>query len=137
MPPDSAHALLRTLLGENPGLEPLTALLVERTEGNPFFLEEMVQTLVETHALVGERRAHQLARPIDTVEVPATVQAVLAARIDRLPPEARRLLEAASVIGKDAPFALLQAITELPEDTLRRGLATLQAMQRWSATQPR
>ena len=125
LPPESAHALLRTLLGDDPGLERLTALLVERTEGNPFFLEEIVQTLVETDALVGERGAHQLARPIDTVQVPATVQAVLAARIDRLPPEARRLLEAASVIGKDAPSALLQAITELPEDALRRGLAHL------------
>jgi DNA-binding NtrC family response regulator/tetratricopeptide (TPR) repeat protein len=126
LPPESAHTLLRTLLGEDPGLERLTALLVERTDGNPFFLEEIVQTLVETGALSGERGAHYLARPIDTVEVPATVQAVLAARIDRLPPEERHLLEAASVIGKDAPFALLQAITELPEDALRRGLATLQ-----------
>src|SRR5262249_31895816 len=125
----SAQALLRTLLGEDPGLERLTALLVERTEGNPFFLEEIVQTLVETSALVGARGAHQLARPIDTVEVPATVQAVLAARIDRLPPEARRLLEAASVIGKDASFALLQAITDLPEDALRRGIATVQAAE--------
>ncbi len=113
LPPESAHALLRTLLGDDPGLERLTTLLVERTEGNPFFLEEIVQTLVETDALVGERGAHQLARPIDTVQVPATVQAVLAARIDRLPPEARHLLEAASVIGKDAPSALIQAITEL------------------------
>ena len=129
LPPESAHALLRTLLGEDPSLERLTALLVERTEGNPFFLEEIVQTLVETDALVGDRGAHQLARPIDTVQLPETVQAVLTARIDRLPPEARRLLEAASVIGKDAPFALLQAITELHEDALRRGLVTLQAAE--------
>jgi tetratricopeptide (TPR) repeat protein len=88
-----------------------------------------VQTLVETGALGGERGAHHLARPIDTIQVPATVEAVLAARIDRLPPEARRLLQAASVVGKDVPFALLQAIAEVPEDALRRGLATLQAAE--------
>jgi DNA-binding NtrC family response regulator/tetratricopeptide (TPR) repeat protein len=129
LPPDSAHELLRTLLGEDPGLERLVALLVDRTDGNPFFLEEIVQTLEETGALSGERGAHLLARPIDTVEVPPTVQAVLSARIDRLLPEARRLLEAASVIGKDVPYALLQTITELAEATLRRGLASLQAAE--------
>ena len=122
LPPESAHALLHSLLGHDPELQRLKALLIERTEGNPFFLEETVQTLAETGALVGERGAHRLARPIDAVEVPASVQAVLAARIDRLPAETRRLLEAASVIGKDAPLALLQALTELPEDALRRGL---------------
>ena len=127
LPPDSAHELLSTLLGEGPELERLAALLVDRTDGNPFFLEEMVQTLVEIGALSGERGARQLARPIDSVEVPATVQAVLSARIDRLPAEERHLLEAASVIGKDAPFALLEGIAELPEDALRHGLATLQA----------
>jgi tetratricopeptide (TPR) repeat protein len=129
LPPESAHELLRTLIGQAPGLERLAALLVDRTDGNPFFLEEMVQTLVETGALSGERGMLQLARSIDNVEVPPTVQAVLSARIDRLPAEERRLLEAASVIGKDAPFALLQAITELPEDLLRRRLATLQAAE--------
>ena len=88
-----------------------------------------MQTLVETDTLGGERGAHHLARPIDTIQVPATVEAVLAARIDRLPPEARRLLQAASVVGKDVPFALLQAIADVPEDALRRGLATLQAAE--------
>jgi len=129
LPPESAQALLGSLLGHDPELHRLKTLLIERTEGNPFFLEETVQTLAETGALVGERGAHRLTRSIDTVEVPATVQAVLTARIDRLPPAERRLLEAASVIGKDAQFALLKAITELPEDSLQRGLATLQAAE--------
>jgi predicted ATPase len=124
---ESAQTLLRTLLGDNPELERLTALLIERTEGNPFFLEETVQTLVETKALGGERGAHVLARPIDTIEVPGTVEAVLAARIDRLSLEAKRLLQAASVIGTDVPVALLKAIAEAPEDVLRSGLTTLQA----------
>jgi tetratricopeptide (TPR) repeat protein len=129
LPPERARELLQALLGQDAGLQRLTALLVERTEGNPFFLEETVQTLVETGALGGERGAHHLARPIDTIEVPATVEAVLAARVDRLDPEAKRLLQAAAVIGRDVPFALLQAIADVPEDALRRGLATLQAAE--------
>ena len=130
MPPESAEELLEALLGDDPGLEPLTALLIERTEGNPFFLEETVRTLVETERPGWSSGArYRLARPIDAIQVPATVQAVLAARIDRLPPEAKRLLQAAAVIGKDVPFALLQAIAEPAEDALRRGLATLQAAE--------
>ena len=85
-------------------------LLIERTEGNPFFLEESVRALVETGALVGERGAYRLGAVARRIQVPATVQAVLAARIDRLPPEDKRLLQTAAVIGKDVPFALLQAI---------------------------
>ena len=61
--------------------------------------------------------------------MPPTVQAVLAARIDRLPPEEKRLLQTAAVLGKDVPFALLQAIAEVPEDTLRLGLTHLQAAE--------
>ena len=70
-----------------------------------------------------------LARPFESTQVPATVQAVLAARIDRLAPEDKRLLQAAAVIGKDVPYPLLQAIAELPEDALRQGLARLQAAE--------
>ena len=99
-------------------------MLVKR--GNPFFLEETVRTLVETGALEGERGAYRLTRPVETLQVPATVQTVLSARIDRLPPEEKRLLQAASVIGKHVPYSILAAITEQPEDTLRRGLAHLQ-----------
>src|SRR5438067_2228108 len=105
----------------------LKRLLVERTEGNPFFLEEGVQSLVETGELVGERGGYRLAQPVAATQVPATVQAVLAARIDRLAPEDKRLLQSAAVIGKDVPHPLLQAIAELPEERLRQGLARLQA----------
>ena len=77
--------------------------------------------------LTGERGAYRLAHALPGIQVPATVQAVLAARIDRLAAEEKRLLQAAAVIGKDVPFAVLQAIAEVPEDVLRRGLATLQA----------
>ena len=104
-------------------------MLIERTEGNPFFLEESVRTLVETQVLVGERGAYRLAKAPDAWQIPATAQAILAARIDRLAPEDKRLLQAASVIGKDVPFALLQAIADVPEDSLRRGLSHLQAAE--------
>jgi predicted ATPase len=103
--------------------------LIARTEGNPFFLEESVRTLVETGVLVGEPSAYRLAQAILTVQVPATMQAVLAARIDRLPPEEKRLLQTAAVIGTEVPLSLLQAIAELPEEVLHRGLAHLQAAE--------
>ena len=129
LPPASADELLRPLLGDDPSLAPLKTLLIERTEGNPFFLEESVHTLVETGGLVGEPGAYRLAQALPTIQVPATVQAVLAARIDRLPPEEKRLLQTAAVIGHEVPLPLLQAIAELPEDALHRGLAHLQAAE--------
>src|SRR6185436_16331438 len=102
-------------------------LLIERTEGNPFFLEESVRTLVETKVLVGERGRYRLGGSLEITRVPATVHAVLAARIDRLSSEDKRLLQSAAVIGKDVPFVLLHAIAELSEEELRRGLGRLQA----------
>ena len=124
LPAESAGELLEALLGDDPGLGPLKQLLVRR--GNPFFLEETIQTLVETGTLVGERGRYRLTQPVQTIQVPATVQVMLAARIDRLLPEDKRLLQVAAVIGKDVPFALLQAVAELPDDALRRGLDHLQ-----------
>ena len=133
LPAESAAELLAALLGPDPGLAPLTQMLVKR--GNPFFLEETVRTLVETGALAGERGAYRLTRPVEALQVPATVQTILAARIDRLPPEEKRLLQAASVIGKDVPYALLAAIAEQPEEALRRGLAHLQEAEFLHETQ--
>ena len=129
LPPASADALLQALLGDDPSLAPLKQLLIARTEGNPFFLEESVRTLVETGVLVGESGAYRLAQALPAIQVPATVQAVLAARIDRLPPEEKRLLQTAAVIGTEVPLPLLQAIAELPEAALHRGLAHLQAAE--------
>jgi predicted ATPase len=125
LPPTSAAAILQALLGDGPSLAPLTSLLIARTEGNPFFLEESVRTLVETAVLVGTPGAYRLVQPLQGMPVPATVQAVLAARIDRLPPEDKRLLQTAAVIGTDVPFALLRTIADVPEATLHRGLAHL------------
>jgi predicted ATPase len=133
LPAESAADLLAALLGPDSGLAPLTKMLVRR--GNPFFLEETVRSLVETGLLAGARGAYRLARPVETLQVPATVQTILAARIDRLPPEEKRLLQAASVIGKDVPYALLAAIAEQTEEALRRGLAHLQEAEFLHETQ--
>ncbi len=126
-PPENAGELLSALLGDDPTLEPLKRLLVRR--GNPFFIEESIRTLVETQALTGERGAYRLTRPIQGIEVPAGVQVILAARIDRLPTEDKQLLQTASVIGKDVPLVLLQAIAETETDAVHRALTHLQAAE--------
>jgi class 3 adenylate cyclase/tetratricopeptide (TPR) repeat protein len=127
--PDHAEELLGGLLGTDAALEPLKRTLIERTEGNPFFLEESVRSLVETGALSGERGAYRLARPLPSIQVPATVQAVLAARIDRLLPGDKALLQTASVIGKDVPLALLRAMVELAEGDVDAAIGRLQAAE--------
>jgi class 3 adenylate cyclase/tetratricopeptide (TPR) repeat protein len=125
LPAEGAGDLLQALLGEDPSLEPLKQLLVKR--GNPFFLEESVRTLVETKALEGDRGRYRLTRPMQSLQVPPTVQVILASRIDRLPVDEKQLLQIASVIGKDVSFGLLQALAELPDEPLRRGLTNLQS----------
>jgi class 3 adenylate cyclase/tetratricopeptide (TPR) repeat protein len=126
LPAEGAEQLLTALLGSNAGLEPLTHMLIARTEGNPFFLEESVRTLVEIGALTGEHGAYKLARPLSVIQVPATVQAVIAARIDRLYATDKTLLQMASVLGKDVPLGLLQAIAEIAEDELHAAIGRLQ-----------
>lgn len=125
LPPEHVEELLHTLVGDHPDLASLKHLLIERTEGNPFFLEESIRTLVETKALVGAPGAHRLGHALAEIQVPATVQAVLAARMDRLSPEAKSLLQTAAVIGTDVPFALLRAITDAPEEQLHVSLSQL------------
>jgi len=127
LPPERATELLHALLGDDPGLGPLKPLMIER--GNPFFIEESVRALVEMGALVGEQGAYCLTRPLQAIEVPATVQVILAARIDRLPAEDKRLLQTASVIGKDVPVVLLQAVADTGEGDVQRGLARLRAAE--------
>jgi class 3 adenylate cyclase/tetratricopeptide (TPR) repeat protein len=129
LPPARAEELLQALLGHDASLQPLKQRLIERTEGNPFFLEESVWTLAETKTLVGERGAYRVVQVLPSIQVPATVQAVLAARIDRLPAEEKHLLHAAAVIGRDVPFRILQAIAGGPEEAIRLSLAHLQAAE--------
>jgi class 3 adenylate cyclase/tetratricopeptide (TPR) repeat protein len=127
LPPESAGELLTALLGDDPGLDPLKQLLVKL--GNPLFIEESIRTLVETGALSRERGAYRLTRPVEAIEVPATVQVILAARIDRLPAEDKQLLQTASVIGQDVSFVLLHAVAETTEEAVREGLSRLQAAE--------
>jgi tetratricopeptide (TPR) repeat protein len=125
--PETVRALLESLLGPDRDLEPLKALLVARTDGNPLFLEESVRALVETQALLGEPGSRRLVKALETVQVPGSVQAVLAARID--PPERPGQARAAVrlVIGKDVSLPVLEAIADLPGDALRAALGQLQA----------
>ncbi len=129
LPPESAEDLLDALVGRDPSTGSLKRLLIERTEGSPLFLEESVRTLVEIRALVGERGAYRLVQAPDALQVPATVQAIIAARIDRLDPQEKRVLQAAAVAGTNVPFALLQAIVDLDGEALRRSLAQLQTVE--------
>jgi class 3 adenylate cyclase/tetratricopeptide (TPR) repeat protein len=127
--PENATVLLEALLGAGAGLEPLKRLLLARTEGNPFFLEESVRGLMEAGVLAGERGAYRLLKTPESVHVPATVQAMLAARIDRLPTEDKTLLQTAAVVGPVVPAAVLAAVAGAPADTLAEGLARLQAAE--------
>ncbi len=122
--PENATALLETLLGSDAGLEPLKRLLLGRTEGNPLFLEESVRSLADDGVLAGERGAYRLVKAPETVHVPATVQAILAARIDRLPVEGKDLLQTASVVSTDVPVAVLEAVAGRTPDVLARSLRT-------------
>ena len=135
LPAASADEFLQALLGDDVGaagrspLQALKQLLIERTGGNPFFLEESVRTLVETGVLAGEPGAYRLTQSLTSLQVPATVQAMLAARIDRLSAEEKRLLQTAAVIGHEVPLPLLQAIADVPEVALYRSLAQLQGAE--------
>jgi class 3 adenylate cyclase/tetratricopeptide (TPR) repeat protein len=127
--PQNAEELFHVLLGDDPGLGLFRQPLIDRTEGNPFFMEECVRALVETGLLVGEPGRYRLEGSFNTGLVPATVQAVLAARIDRLSPEEKRLLQCAAVVGKNVPLSLLRAIAGLDDEALRRYLDSLQAAE--------
>jgi class 3 adenylate cyclase/tetratricopeptide (TPR) repeat protein len=127
--PQTAEELLRVMLGNDDQVAPLKQLLIEQTRGNPFFLEECVRMTVEDGALVGEPGDYRLTKPIETLRVPASVETVLAARIDRLAPGDKALLQAAAVIGENVPVVLLQTISEMSEPELRDALARLRAAE--------
>ncbi|HVN84360.1 MAG TPA: adenylate/guanylate cyclase domain-containing protein [Candidatus Binatia bacterium] len=122
---DAIAELLADLLGTDPSIATLVGPIHARTGGNPFFTEEVAQTLIESGHLEGLRGAYRLASPVEKLQVPATVQAVLAARIDRLPEREKRLLQVASVIGKDFAEPLLAEVAELPPEELKTTLAAL------------
>jgi len=123
--PEAIRKLLEDLLGDDPSTRGLGEAIHARTGGNPFFTEEVVQTLIESGNLQGGRGSYRLVVPIERLAVPASVQAVLAARIDRLPEREKQVLQAAAVIGKEFVEPILLAAAELPEGGVRAALATL------------
>jgi class 3 adenylate cyclase/tetratricopeptide (TPR) repeat protein len=117
--------LLDDLVGSDPSVESLPDRVYARTGGNPFFVEEVVQSLIENGSLEGSRGAYRLSSSVETLEIPANVQSVLAARIDRLPEREKQLLQTASVIQKDFPESILKAVAQLPDSDLAEALAAL------------
>jgi len=125
----TSRELLLDLLGSDGSLGELPDRIRERAAGNPLFTEEVVQALVAAGSLVGERGAYRLAAPIETLALPATVQALLAARIDRLGEPAKQALEAAAVIGQQFDEPLLGAVSGLDGRQLATALGTLQSAE--------
>ncbi|QQX89641.1 AAA family ATPase (plasmid) [Cupriavidus necator] len=124
--PVDAQRLLTELLGDDPGLTALKLLVLEKTEGNPFFIEEVVQTLAEEGALLGDPGRYRIEKTPTALHIPTTVQGVLAARMDRLPTAEKELLQILAVIGKEFPLSLIRQVVGQPEDTLRRLLSRLE-----------
>jgi class 3 adenylate cyclase len=112
--------------GEGADLIPLKRLIIEKTEGNPFFMEETVQVLLDEGALVREGTAVRLTRPLGELKIPPTVQGILAARIDRLPADAKEVLQTLAVIGREFPLSLIRALVPKSDDELNRILNDLQ-----------
>jgi class 3 adenylate cyclase/tetratricopeptide (TPR) repeat protein len=123
---ESADEMLASLLGDATELAPLKRLIIDKTEGTPFFMEEIAQSLFEDGTLVGNGVV-KVARPLPQIRVPPTVQAVLAARIDRLPAEEKELLHTLAVLGRDFPLGLVRRVMRNSNDELEPMLSRLQA----------
>jgi len=126
---EEAAEMLVFLLGEDDGLDALRERILERTEGTPFFMEEVVLTLDEEGVLGGTRGAYRLERTDADLNIPPTVQGVLAARIDRLSGEEKHLLQQLAVIGREFPLGLVRQVVAEPEGDLYRVLSSLQAKE--------
>src|SRR5712692_8432865 len=121
-----AGEMLATLLGNSVELDPLKRMVIERTEGNPFFIEEMVQVLFDEGALV-RNGAVKIARSLAQMRLPPTVQGVLASRIDRLSAVQKELLQILAVMGRESPVALLREVVPHQNAQLEWMLGDLQA----------
>jgi adenylate cyclase len=128
MPPlasEQAQQLLREHFGEDPSLALLSRNIIERAQGNPFFIEELVNAIAERGDFEGERGAYRLKGKIDTIPLPATVQAVVAARIDHLEETSKQVLETASVIGRLVALAILEPVSALSHEELSEAISHL------------
>jgi adenylate cyclase len=126
---EALSELLRDLLGVDPSLTGLVDRLRDRTGGNPFFIEEVVQALVEAGSLIGTKGAYRLARSVEGLTIPPTVQAVLAARIDRLPAREKAVLQTAAVIGRELREPVLRQVADLPASELAAAVQALAASE--------
>jgi adenylate cyclase len=126
---DASRELLHELLGSDPSVDDLSDRIRERTGGNPFFIEELVQALAASGSLAGQRGAFRLTSPVETLALPTTVQSLLAARIDRLDPCAKRVLQAAAVVGKEFDEPLLRELGGFDDRDVTTALGTLQAAE--------
>jgi adenylate cyclase len=122
---EAIEELLTALLGTDPSLAAVRARVGERAGGNPFFAEELVQSLVESGQLAGTPGAYRWVGGAADPTIPATVQSVLAARVDRLPDAAKAVLQAAAVIGREFTEPVLRRIVEGTAEALAGALATL------------
>ena len=113
LPPAQAAILLQEHFGSDSSLALLSRNIIERAQGNPFFLEELINALVERGDFEGEKGAYRLKGGIDSIPLPSTVQAVVAARIDRLEENAKKVLEIASVVGREISISILDLVTGL------------------------
>jgi class 3 adenylate cyclase/tetratricopeptide (TPR) repeat protein len=127
--PEAITEILADLLGTDPSLQDVAELIRTRTGGNPFFTEEVVQSLIESGSLQGTKGGYRLVTPVEQIVVPPTVQAVLAARIDRLIEREKRALQAAAVIGKTFSESILRAVADLPEAELVDAMRALQSAE--------
>ncbi len=127
--PDAIRELLAELIGTEPGTEGLAGRVHAHTAGNPFFAEEVVQSLIESGQLEGSRGRYRLKGNVDELIVPPSVQAVLRARMDRLGDREKRGLQAASVIGKNFTEPVLRAVTGLGEAELGAALTSLRGAE--------
>jgi adenylate cyclase len=127
--PEEVAEMVMDLLGSDESVAPLPALIQEKTGGNPFFTEEVVQSLVESEALRGERGAYRLVQSLRDLEVPATVQALLGARIDRLSEQEKQVLHTAAVIGREFNEPLLSAVVDLASEDLLSCLNRLKSAE--------
>jgi class 3 adenylate cyclase/tetratricopeptide (TPR) repeat protein len=123
---EGAEEMLTALVGDGAEMRPLKRLIIERTQGNPFFMEETFQVLLDEGALVRDGAAVRLTKPLSELKIPPTVQAILTARIDRLPPDEKDLLQALAVIGKEFHLSLIREVTAKSDDELQRMLGNLQ-----------
>jgi predicted ATPase len=133
---DSAEEMLSALLGDNAELKALKRVIIEKTEGYPFFMEETMQVLVDEGTLV-RNGAVRLTRPISELKIPPTVQGILAERIDRLPQDAKDLLQTLAVIGREFPLSLIRSVLPEAEDKLNHMLDTPSSESSSMSSQPR